>query len=62
MAEEKALTKESLVKSQADYKGNSHFDLEEITILKDGDFYKVGDTDLVHPTLALILRAKGLIK
>lgn len=57
-----SITKETLVKSQAEYKGNSHFDLEEIKIIKDGDFYKVGDTDEVHPTLALILRAKGLIK
>lgn len=62
MAEEKAITKEALVKSQSDYKGNSHFDLEDIKIIKDGDFYQAGDTDSVHPTLALILRAKGLIK
>lgn len=48
-------------KAQADYKGNSHFDLVEIEIVKDGDFYKKGDKDSVHPTLAAILKQKGLI-
>jgi len=62
MADEKAkATKAEIVKSQADYKGNSHFDLVEVKIIKDGDFYKEGDTDKVHPTVAAILKKKGLI-
>lgn len=48
-------------KAQADYKGNSHFDLVEIVIVKDGDFYVKGQKDSVHPTLAAILKQKGLI-
>jgi len=54
-------TKSEIVKSQADYKGNSHFDLVEVEIVKDGSFYKKGDKDKVHPSLAAILKAKGLI-
>ena len=61
MSEVKTLNRESIVKSQSDYKGNSHFDLVKVTIVKDGDFYKKGDTDEVHPTLAAILKEKGLI-
>ena len=38
--EEKKATRESIVKSQANYDGNSHFDLVKVTILKDSDFYK----------------------
>ena len=48
-------------KAQAAYRGNNHGDLVEIEIVKDGDFYKKGDKDLVHPTVALILKEKGLI-
>lgn len=59
-AKEKA-TKAEIIKSQADYKGNSHFDLVEVKIIKDGDFYKEGDKDKVHPSLAAILKKKGLI-
>lgn len=58
---ENKATKASIVKSQAGYKGNSHFDLVEVEILKDGDFYKKGDKDQVHPSLAAILKEKGLI-
>jgi len=54
-------TKSEIVKSQADYKGNSHFDLVEVEIIKDGSFYKKGDKDKVHPSLAAILKVKGLI-
>lgn len=54
-------TKESIIKSQADYKGNSHFDYVDIEIVKDGSFYKKGDKDRVHPSLAAILKEKGLI-
>jgi hypothetical protein len=53
--------KSEIVKSQADYKGNSHFDLVEVVIIKDGSFYTKGDKDKVHPSLAAILKAKGLI-
>ena len=52
----------SIIKSQANYKGNSMHDLVEVTIIADGSFYKKGDTDKVHPTTAEILKAKGLIK
>ena len=62
MAEEKnKATKASVIKSQAEYKGNSHFDLVEVTIIKDGSYYKVGQKDKVHPTVAAILKEKGLI-
>lgn len=63
MANEKAkpMGKEDLVKSQAEYTGDSHFDLIDVEIVKDGDYYKKGDKDKVHPSLAAILKAKGLI-
>lgn len=61
MADESKFTKSSIVKSQANYKGNSHFDLVEVTIIKDGSYYKKGDVDKVHPTTAAILKEKGLI-
>jgi hypothetical protein len=60
MSDEK-VKKSEIVKSQADYKGNSHFDLVEVVIIKDGSFYTKGDKDKVHPSLAAILKAKGLI-
>lgn len=47
--------------AQADYTGNSHFDLVDIKIVKDGDFYTKGQEDKVHPSLAAILKKKGLI-
>lgn len=63
MAEEnKSFTKESIVKSQANYKGNSHFDYVDIEIVKDGEYYKKGNKDRVHPSLAAILKEQGLIK
>lgn len=49
-------------KAQADYKGNSHFDLVEVEIVQDGSFYTKGQKDNVHPTIAAILKKKGLIK
>lgn len=63
MAEEKVkpMSNESTVVAQADYKGDSHFDLIDVEIVKDGDYYKKGDKDRVHPTTAAILKAKGLI-
>lgn len=60
MSDEKA-KKSEIVKSQSEYKGNSHFDFVEVEIIKDGSFYKKGDKDKVHPSLAAILKAKGLI-
>lgn len=60
MSEEKT-KKSEIVKSQSEYKGNSHFDFVEVEIIKDGSFYKKGDKDKVHPSLAAILKAKGLI-
>ena len=59
--ETKRFSREEIVKSQADYKGNSHFDYVDIEIVKDGEYYKKGDKDRVHPTLAAILKKKGLI-
>lgn len=57
-----AMTTETLQKAQTEYTGNSHFDTVEVEIVKDGSFYKKGDKDTVHPTMAAILKAKGLIK
>ncbi len=62
MADEKAITKETLIKSQAQSKSKSQQDLVEVEIIKDGDFYKKGVKDQVHPATAEIFRAKGLIK
>lgn len=59
--EEKGSTKAEIMKSQANYKGKEHSDLVKVTIIKDGDFYKKGDTDIIHPATAEILKAKGLI-
>lgn len=61
MADEKKVTKDAIIKSQADYKGDSQSDVVDIEIVKDGSFYKKGDKDSVHPTTAAILKAKGLI-
>ena len=61
MSDKSAATKDSIIKSQADYKGNSHFDFVDVEIIKDGSFYKKGDKDRVHPSLAAILKEKGLI-
>lgn len=61
MSDEKKGTKDELVKSQSQYTGNTHFDYVDVTIIKDGDYYKEGDKDRVHPTLAFILEKKGLI-
>lgn len=62
----KALTNDSLIKSQANYKGDSAHDLVKIEIIKDGDgkknFYKKGDTDEVHPATAEIFIEKGIAK
>jgi len=49
-------------KAQTAYKGNSHFDLVKVKITKDGGFYKKGQEDEVHPSLAAILKQKGLIE
>lgn len=63
MAEEKNIgTKDSIIKSQAKAKSNSQADLVDVEIIADGSFYKKGQKDKVHPTVAEILKAKGLIK
>lgn len=59
---DKAVTKDSIKKSQANAKSKSQKDVVEVEIIKDGNFYKKGQKDMVHPTLAEILREKGLIK
>ncbi|MCY7291341.1 MAG: hypothetical protein LH615_04080 [Ferruginibacter sp.] len=61
MSDNKKVTTESIVKSQVSYEGNSHFDYVDVTIVENGDFYKKGDKDRVHPSLAAILKEKGLI-
>ena len=62
MANEKEMTKAEIMKSQTEYKGNDMFELVEIEIVKDSDYYKKGDKDSVHPATAAIFKAKGLIK
>lgn len=57
----KSATKEAIVKSQTSYKGNNQAELVDVKIIKDGNHYKQGDVDKVHPTTAAILKAKGLI-
>lgn len=52
---------EDVRKAQANYQGNDILDLVEITIEKDNKYYKKGAKDIVHPTTAEILKAKGLI-
>jgi biopolymer transport protein ExbD len=59
---EKAITKDNLKQAQAKSKSKSQQDLVSIEILKDGNFYRKGDKDKVHPTVAEILKVKGLIK
>lgn len=69
---DKAITTENAVKNapdpkevrkaQAEYKGNQHSDLVEVEIIKDGDYLKKGQKKIVHPTMAAILKAKGLIE
>lgn len=64
MAEDKKNegTKDAIIKSQAKARSNSQADLVEVEIIADGSFYKKGQKDKVHPTVAEILKAKGLIK
>lgn len=59
---DKAVTKESIKKAQSNVKSTSQQDLVEVEIIKDGSFYKKGQKDKVHPTVAEILKAKGLTK
>lgn len=59
---DKAITKESVKKAQARSKSNSQHDLVDVEIIKDGSFYKKGQKDKVHPTVAEILKEKGLVK
>lgn len=58
---DKAVTKESIKKAQANSKSKSQHDLVDIEIKKDGSFYKKGDKDKVHPTVAEILKERGLL-
>jgi len=75
MAEEKAITTKSVVLSdeqkeekntstkaaQSEYKGNHHMDKVEVTINQKTKYYKKGQKDTVHPTVALIMQEKGII-
>lgn len=55
------MTAQAIRQVQAQYKGNQHSDLVEVTITTDGRYLKAGQKLLVHPTSALILKAQGLI-
>lgn len=65
MAENKTkneqIMRSDIVKSQADYKGNQHSDLVVVEIIADGAHVKKGQKKIVHPTMAAILKKKGLI-
>lgn len=52
---------ENTRKSQAAYEGNHHMDKVEVTINQKTKYYKKGQKDTVHPTLALIMEEKGII-
>ena len=56
------ITTETIRKSQAKAKSNNLHDKVEVKIIKDGNHYRKGDVDTVHPATAEILRVKGLIK
>ena len=71
MAEAKAVTtksvmtsdeKESLIKSQSGYTGNSQSDRVKVTPVKDGSHVKKGKEYSVHPTTAQLWEHKGLIE
>lgn len=62
MAEDKKATKEEIVKSQAKSKSKSQHDLVEVEIVKDTAYYKKGQKDKVHPSVAEIFKTKGIIK
>ena len=75
MADEKAVTTKSVVltddqkeetnsatkKAQAAYEGDHHMDKVEVTINQKTKYYKKGQKDTVHPTVALIMQEKGII-
>jgi len=52
---------ENTRKSQAGYEGNHHMDKVEVTINQKTKYYKKGQKDTVHPTVALIMQEKGII-
>jgi preprotein translocase subunit SecF len=47
--------------SQAEYKGNHHMDKVTVKIIKNTKYYKKGQSDTVHPTVAAIMKQKGII-
>jgi len=59
--EKKAERSEEIQKSQAEYTGNHHMDKVVVTINQNTKHYKKGQTDTVHPTVALIMEKKGII-
>lgn len=63
MVDKKAIkdNQKKLQKSQSSWKGKSANDTVKVKIIKDGNFYKEGDEDVVHKATAAILKAKGLI-
>ena len=61
MSDKKAVTNESVKLAQAEYTGESQQDTVEVKIIKANAYYKVDDTDNVHPTVAMIMQEKGLI-
>jgi len=52
---------ENTRKSQAAYTGNHHQDKVEVTINKKTKYYKKGQKETVHPTVAHIFEEKGII-
>lgn len=62
MTEEQKEEKNTSVKAaQAAYEGNHHMDKVEVTINQKTQYYKKGQKDTVHPTVALIFEEKGII-
>lgn len=74
MADEKTVTTKSVLTedqreeknattkaAQSEYKGNHHMDKVEVTINQKTKYYKKGQKDTVHPTVALIMQEKGII-
>lgn len=53
---------ENVRKSQAKYTGNHHMDKVEVTISEKTKYYKKGQKDTVHPTVAQIMQEKGIIE
>lgn len=58
---EKAVTTETLIQSQSEYKGKTQLDRVTVKAIKSGSFVKEGKEYSVHPTTAILFEQKGLI-